>query len=150
MKKLISIALMAAFFLSFSTLKATALEDLLVSKLGIENEQAAAGVGIVLNYLKSTLTKDEYKTVSEDIGDEAYYIKEAESADAFKENKTLSKYGKNIQNTKAPGLLGSTSDYFNNIGIKSDKVSGFFNTILQYLEDKGAEESLNILSKIKI
>ena len=150
MKKLFSIALLAVFFLSFSTLKATALEDLLVSKLGIKNKQAAAGVGIVLNYLKSTLTKDEYNTVSEDIGDESYYMREAEKAEAFEETKTLSKYSKSMQNTTAPGLLGSTSNYFNNIGIKSDKVSGFFNTILQYLKDKGAEESLNILSKIKI
>jgi hypothetical protein len=150
MKKVFALLLLSISLMAFSTAHATALEDLLMSKMGIENKQASAGVGIILNYLKGKLSKDDYKTVSEDIGDESYYMQAANEAGAFKENKTLSSMGRSASKVKASGLLGETAPYFKNIGLKSDKIGGFFNTIVGYLKSKGSEKAVDILSKVKI
>jgi hypothetical protein len=150
MKKFFALLLLSISLMAFTPAKATGLEDLLMSKLGIKNEQATAGVGIILNYLKGKLSKDDYKTVSDDIGDESYYMQAADKAGAFKESKSLSSMGRSATNVSASGLLGETAPYFKNIGLKSDKIGGFFNTIVGYLKDKGSDKAVDILSKIKI
>lgn len=143
MKKRISILIIVFAMFSVKQTQANELVDLLMSKLGVTELQANAGSGVILKYLKSKVSGEDFQTVSDGIeGGAGSYIKASEDAGAYKS--TVSRFGKAASSVSAPGLLGNATEPFKKLGLKSDMIMQYGDVILGYLKDKGKEKAAEI------
>ncbi|MCK5857316.1 MAG: DUF2780 domain-containing protein [Bacteroidales bacterium] len=147
MKKTITMLLIVFAMISTKQANANLLIDMLVSKLGVSEQQANAGTGILLNYLQSQVSEDEFSTVSDGVEDGAdSYMRAAEESGAYKSS--VSSFGKSTSSINAPGLLGNTSEAFKKLGMKSDLIPQFGDIIISYLKEKGKEQAMNIFASM--
>ncbi len=148
-KKYFSIGLIVFALFSMKTAQANELVDMLVSKLGVNNTQASAGVGVILNYLKSQVSTKDFDVVSDGLDGAGDYMKAAEEAGAYKENK-VSKFGKTVSSATntATGLVGSTTSAFSNLGLKTENVTQYLDVMVSYLKEKGSTEAVKILQNL--
>ena len=148
-KKYFSIVLIMFALFSMKTAQANELVDMLVSKLGINNTQASAGVGVILNYLKSQVSTEDFDVVSDGFDGAGAFLKAADEAGAYKENK-VSKFGKTVSSATntATGLVGSTTSAFSNLGLKAENIIQYLDVMVSYLEEKGSAQAASILQNL--
>ena len=148
-KKYFSIVLIVFALFSMKTVQANELVDMLVSKLGVNNTQASAGVGVILNYLKSQVSTEDFDVVSEGLDGAGAYMKAADEAGAYKESK-VSKFGKTVSSATntATGLVGSTTSAFSNLGLKTENVTQYLDVMVSYLKEKGSTEAVKVLQNL--
>ncbi len=149
MKKSLSILIIMFAMFGVRSVQASELTDLIVSKLGVSDTQASAGVGVILNYLESKVSSEDFNTVSEGVGGAGAYMKEAEEAGAYKETK-VSRFSKTTELVSTEGLVGSTASSFSNLGLKTENISQYLDLIVSYLKDKGSTEAMNVLTNLSI
>ncbi len=146
-KKTITMLLIVFAMVSVKQANANMLVDMLMSKLGVTELQANAGTGVLLKYLKSQVTGDEFETVSDAVeGGAGSYISAAEDAGAYK--KSPSKFGKMGSAVNAPGLIGNATEPFKKLGLKADMISQYADVIKGYFKEKGEEKAAAIFMKM--
>lgn len=147
MKKKVSILIIVFALFGVKQSNANELLDLLMNKLGVTELQANAGTGVLLNYLKSQVSGEDFQTVSDGIEDGAgSYIKASEDAGAYK--KSVSRFGKATAPVTAPGLVANTTESFQKLGLKTDQIVQFADVIFGYLKDKGKDKAARIFAKM--
>jgi hypothetical protein len=146
-KKTIVAVLILFAMVSAKPANANMLVDMLMSKLGVTETQANAGTGVLLKYLKSQVSGEDFNTVSEGIeGGASSYMRAADEAGAYKES--MSKLGRTQASVNAPGLLGNAANPFKKLGMKSAMIAQFGDIIVSYLKKKGKEKAMNIFAKM--
>jgi len=147
LKKGLTIVLIFLATFSAKQVQANELVDLLMSKLGVTELQANAGTGVLLKYLKTIVSGEDFQTVDEDIeGGAGSYIKASEESGAYKSKK--SKFGKGVPSVKAPGLIGNATEPFKKLGLKSDMIMKYADVIVSYFKEKGKEKAANVFMKM--
>jgi len=147
LKKGLTIVLIFMATFSMKQAQANELIDLLMAKLGVTEMQANAGTGVLLKYLKSKVTGEDFETVSNDIEDGAgSYIRASEEAGAYKSKK--SKFGKSMSSVKVPGLIGNATEPFKKLGMNSDMIMKYSDVIIAYFKDKGKEKAADVFMKM--
>ena len=147
MKRTVTMVLIVFALFSVKQANANLLIEMLMSKLGVSEMQANAGTGVLMKYLKSQVSGDDFKTVSDGVeGGASAYMRAADKSGAYKE--TASKFGKSMGSVNAPGLLGNATGPFKKLGMKSDLIPQFGEIIVAYLKQKGKEKAMSIFAKM--
>jgi len=148
-KKYFSMLLIMFALIGVKNVQANDLVDLLMDKLGVNDTQASAGVGVILNYLQSQVSTDEFNTVSDALGGSGEFMRAAEDAGAYKESK-VSKFGKSVSSATKTGndLVSSTASSFSNLGLKTENITQYLDVMVSYLKGNGYDKAVNILQKL--
>jgi hypothetical protein len=114
----------------------------LTDKFSVKPEQAAGGIGSILNYAKGKLSADDFGKVSKAIPDTDSLVKAAPAVDSSAATSALAKLS-----PSAAGIasLGSS---FQKLGLSPDMVSKFVPEILNYTGLKGGDATKNILANV--
>jgi hypothetical protein len=114
----------------------------LTDKFSVKPEQAAGGIGSILNYAKGKLSADDFGKVSKAIPGTDSLLAAAPAVDSNAATSALAKL--------APGAAGiaSLGGSFEKLGLSPDMIGKFVPEILNYTQLKGGEATKNILANV--
>ncbi|MFK7959120.1 MAG: DUF2780 domain-containing protein [Phycisphaerales bacterium] len=116
----------------------------LVSQLGVNEDQASGGAGLVLGLVKDKLDGTQFGQIANVIPEAEQLIDKAPSGGAMGAIGGL--IGK-LGGDKAEGLgdLAELAGGFSKLDLDSDMIGKFGSTIIGFLEDKGAGDVLGLV-----
>ena len=120
------------------------LTDLLMNNLGVTKPQAEGGSGALFKLAKERLSKPEFQQVAKTVPNTDALIKAAPETGASKSGlgKITSLLGGN--KTSLGGMAGLT-DSFSKLGLSGGMVGKFTPIILDYVQNKGGTNVMNLL-----
>lgn len=119
----------------------------LVEQLGISEEQAQGGAGMLLNLAKSKLGEGEFSQVAEAVPEAEELAGQAPEAGGV--GGMLGRLG-GMLGGKAESLgdMAGLASGFSKLGLSKDMISQFVPTILSYVQEQGGEGVRGILEKV--
>lgn len=120
------------------------LVDLLSNQLGVSKDQANGGAGSIFQLAKQNLSVEDFSSIAEVVPDMNQMIGAAPTAD--KNSDALGSISSVMggSSTKLQGMAGLASS-FKQLGMSGDMVSKFVPIILDYVQNKGGEQTMNLL-----
>lgn len=124
------------------------LVNMLVSKLGISNEQATGGAGLILNLVKQQLGKSDFSQVAQahpGVGDliKAAPIEGSGGGLMGMVGKLASSVG-----GSELGNLASLAGGFEKLGLKPEMLTKFLPIVLQFFQDKGGGKVADLIKGV--
>lgn len=117
----------------------------LTEQLGVSEDQAKGGAGLIFKMAKEKLSGSEFSQVTDAVPEAEPMMAAAPAGGGGGMlGGLLSKIG-------LGGKLGSMATIiagFKKLGIGSDKIQGFIQTILKFVQEKGGDGLKNILSGV--
>ncbi len=123
--------------------------QLLVKQLGISDQQAQGGLGLILNQVKDKVGTGELDKIKNLIPGADELMKSAPSAGGGLGGMLGGIAGAlGGDKLKALGDLGGVLDGFKKLGIDGDKIGQFASVLTKFLGDKGGADVAAILGKL--
>ena len=120
------------------------LVDLLSSQLGVSKDQANGGAGAIFQLAKQNLSIEDFSTIAKTVPDVNQMIGAAPKAE--KNSGALGSISSLMggNSNKLQGMAGLASP-FKQLGMSGDMVSKFVPIILDYVQNKGGDQAMNLL-----
>jgi hypothetical protein len=118
----------------------------LISNLGLSEEQAQGGAGLLLGLLKDKLPETDFAQVSGVVPDSEGLIDKAPEAGGGLGG-LLGGVASSLGGSQL-GDLASLAGGFSKLGLDADMIGKFVPILLSFLESKGGEDLAGIVSKV--
>ena len=119
--------------------------DDIVKSLGINEDQAKGGAGLLLKMAKDKLGADEFSEVENAIPETDDVIRSAPESSGIAS--TLGSIASSLGAEKL-GNIASLSGGFSKLGLDSGMISKFAPIILSFVQSKGGDTAKSILQKV--
>ena len=118
----------------------------LISNLGLSEEQAQGGAGLLLGLLKDELSETDFAQVSGAVPDSEGLIDKAPEAGGGLGG-LLGGVAASLGGSQL-GDLASLAGGFSKLGLDADMIGKFIPILLSFLESEGGEDLAGIVSKV--
>ncbi len=118
------------------------LTGMLVSQLGVTQEQAAGGAGSILNYAKQSLSPDDFSKVASSVPGIDSLLGAVPSAGGGLGGVAGALGGGSL------GGMAAVASQFSSLGLKADMVKQFTPIILDYVKGTGGSDVMKLLGGI--
>ncbi len=137
-----------AFFSLASMAQASELVNLLMSQLGVTEQQATGGAGAIFKTAQHNLKPDEFKQIESAVPEAGSLIK---AAPQVAEKKSSGAFGSLTAMAKGVSpKLGATAELaqsFNELGLEKQMMGKFTNVVVDYCKQKGGAMVAELMQK---
>ncbi len=117
----------------------------LTEQLGISNEQARGGTGLLFKFAKDQLSNDDYQAVAGEVPEIGELAKDAPETGGLAGvlGGLASSFG-----AEKLGGLASVVGGFDKLGLDQEMVGKFVSVVLSYVESRGGSQVKGLLEKV--
>jgi uncharacterized protein (DUF2267 family) len=140
----------SALLLFTGMAQANELVNLLMSQLGVTQQQAAGGTGAILNSAKESLKPNEFQQLAATIPEADKLMAAAPKVEA-PEQKGMGLGSLTSMAKQVSPELGSKAELaqsFQELGLEKDMIGKFGNVIMDYCKQKGSTIASSLLQKV--
>jgi len=121
--------------------------SLLTKNLGVTQDQATGGAGAIFDLAKQKLNAEDFAKIASVVPGMDSLLKAAPQVGGM--SKAIGSSSKLIGGgADKIGGLASLTDSFSNLGLESDMIGKFVDTILSYVNSKGGSSLTNMLAGV--
>ncbi|PID43198.1 MAG: hypothetical protein CSB48_06740 [Proteobacteria bacterium] len=125
--------------------------ETLVSQLGVDNDQAKGGAGLLFKMVKDKLAGGEFSQIVDKVPEVEDMISAAPDVDGG-DGGLMGSIGGLMGslggNAGALGTLASLAGGFDKLGLDKGMVSKFIPVVIQFVRDKGGDDLMALVQKV--
>ncbi len=126
---------------------------MLVKQLGIDENQATGGAGLLLKTVQDKLDTNEFAQIADKIPNVQSLIQAAPNVEAGSGGGLMGSIGGMLgglggDKAQALGDLANLTSGFEKLGLDSNMVSQFVPVIVQFVKEKGGDNLVGLLQKV--
>lgn len=119
--------------------------QMLINQLGITEEQAKGGTGLLFKVAKDKLSSDEFKQVANAIPGIEGLISSAPKAGGIMG--AIGGFASSLGGDNKIGNLASLAGGFKNLNLSTDMIGKFLPIVMSFLQSKGGDTVKRIIEK---